>query len=119
MSRRSTQEVFHDHLALAQRGEINADLERNLAHDCVLLTSYGVFHGHEGAREAADLLDEQIGRTRYEYRTLLWHGEVVFLEWSAETDKARVRDGADSYLIRNGRIQVMTIHYTVEPKHPA
>jgi hypothetical protein len=34
----------------------------------VLLTTYGVFHGHDGAREAAKLLDEQIGRTRYDYR---------------------------------------------------
>jgi hypothetical protein len=27
-----------------------------------------------------------------------------------------VRDGADTFLIRDGRIQIMTIHYTVERK---
>ena len=39
-----------------------------------------------------------------------------FLEWTGEADNgARVEDGADSYLIRDGRIHAMTIHYTVLP----
>jgi hypothetical protein len=113
MSDRSTDEVFQDHLELAQQGNVEGDIARNFAPDCVLLTSYGVFRGHAGVRAAAALLDEQIGRTRYTYRTRLSHGEVAFLEWSAETERAIVDDGADSYWIRDGRIQVMTIHYTV------
>jgi hypothetical protein len=43
-------------------------------------------------------------------------GEMGFLEWTAEAENgARVTDGADSYLIRDGRIRAMTIHYTVVP----
>ena len=37
-------------------------------------------------------------------------------ECSGSDDKVRVRDGADSYLIENGKIVVQTIHYTVEQK---
>jgi hypothetical protein len=113
VTERSTEEVLEDHLALAQQGEVERDLARNLAPDCVLLTSYGVFRGHAGVRAAAALLDEQIGRTPYVYRTRLWHGELAFLEWTAESERAWIDDGADSYWIRDGRIQVMTIHYTV------
>lgn len=40
---------------------------------------------------------------------------MAFLEWSAMSPHAKVTDGADSYLIRNGRIIVQTIHYTVTP----
>src|SRR4029079_5236404 len=80
MAGRSTQEVVSDHLALAQMGEVWRDLERNLAPDCVILTTYGVFHGHEGALRAAQLLDEQVGETQYDYRSLLFHGEIGFLE---------------------------------------
>jgi hypothetical protein len=116
MAGRTTLEVVSDHLALAQMGEVWRDLERNLAPDCVILTTYGVFHGHEGAMRAAQLLDDQVGETRYDYRSLLFHGEIGFLEWSADGPKARVRDGADSYWVRDGKIQVMTIHYTIEPK---
>jgi hypothetical protein len=50
-----------------------------------------------------------------EYNTVLWHGEVPFLEWTCDAGEVRVRDGADSYFVRNGKIRIMTIHYTVEP----
>jgi hypothetical protein len=117
MEPRPTEQVFEDHLALAQAGDVETDLNRNFAPDVVLLTSYGVFHGHEGCRKAAELLDVQIGKTQYTYRTKLFHGELAFLEWSASTDLASVEDGADSYLIKAGRIHVMAIHYTVTPRH--
>jgi hypothetical protein len=118
MDERSTNDVFEDHLALAQSGDVETDLARNFAPDCVLLTTYGVFRGLEGVRAAARLLDEQIGRTQYAYRTRLCHGEIAFLEWTAETVTASVADGADSYWIHGGRIRVMTIHYTVQPRAP-
>jgi hypothetical protein len=41
---------------------------------------------------------------------------MAFLEWAYEDDKVMVRDGADSYLIENGKIVAQTIHYTVEQK---
>jgi hypothetical protein len=116
MSSRTTEDVFLDHLERAQHGDVAGDLEHNFSPDCVLLTSYGVFRGHDGVRAAAALLDEQIGRTEYEYRTKMVDGDIAFLEWTAESDRARIDDGADSYLIRNGRIEAMTIHYTVRTK---
>lgn len=116
MPQRSTAEIFEDHLALAQAGRVEDDLARNFAPDCVLLTTYGVFRGHDGVRDAARLLDQQIGRTRYEYRTRLTHDELAFLEWSASGERARIVDGADSYWIHDGRIRVMTIHYTVHAR---
>lgn len=118
MADRSTQDVFDDHLELARRGDVETDLRRNFAEDCVLLTTYGVFKGHEGSRAAAELLERQIPKARYDYRTRMVHGEMAFLEWTAEGEGARTDDGADSYLIRNGRIHVMTIHYTVRPATP-
>lgn len=112
---RSTEEVFNDHLELAHIGDVDTDVSRNFAHDCVLLTGIGVFRGHRGVHEAADSLLEELPNARYEYRTRLVHGEMAFLQWSAIADGARVDDGADSFLIRNGLIQVMTFHYTVVP----
>ncbi|HVL75612.1 MAG TPA: nuclear transport factor 2 family protein, partial [Noviherbaspirillum sp.] len=76
----------------------------------------GTFRGLEGVREKVRLLAEQLPRGRWTYRTVLADGEMGFLEWSAEAENgARVEDGADSYLIQNGRIRAMTIHYTVLP----
>jgi hypothetical protein len=42
--------------------------------------------------------------------------EQAFLEWAYEDENVRVREGADSYLIENGKIVAQTIHYTVEQK---
>lgn len=118
MTARNTEQVFLDHLARAQRGDIEGDIAHNFAPNCVLLTTYGVFRGHDGVRAAATLLDQQIGRASYVYRQQIWEGELAFLEWTADTVMASVPDGADSYLIRGGRIQVMTIHYTVLASKP-
>lgn len=115
MATRSTQDVVSDHLALAQAGELETDIARNYAPDCVLMTSYGRFEGHEGIREAARLLREQLGETRYDYRRRECHGELGFLEWAAASERGRVEDGADSYWVHEGRIRAMTAHYTVQP----
>lgn len=110
---RTTEEVFLDHLALAQAQDVETDIGRNFATDCVLMTSYGTFRGHDGVRDAARLLEEQIGRTPYHYHRQEWHAELAFLEWSATSETATVDDGADSFWITGGMIQAMTIHYTV------
>lgn len=110
---RSTQVVLEDHLRLALIGDVETDLQRNFADDCVLLTTFGVFRGKAGVRQAASLLDMQLPHARFIYRTQLWDGELGFLEWSAASDRAFVDDGADSYLVRDERIRAMSIHYTV------
>lgn len=118
MNTRTTREVFEDHLELARQGDLETDLKRNFAKDCVLLTDYGVFRGHRGVREAAELLYNQLGNVHYIYSRKLWHDEVAFLEWSAESGSASVEDGADSFWVRDGLVRVMTIHYTVREKAP-
>jgi hypothetical protein len=113
---RSTREVLDDHLRLAAAWDFETDLARNFAEDIVLLTGYGIFRGIDGVREKVRLLDEQLPGGRWTYTNIMAEGELGFLEWTAEADNgARVEDGADSYLIRDGRIRAMTIHYTVLP----
>ncbi len=91
------------------------DLARNYAEDVVVLTGRGIFRGHDGVRHLARLLPDELPNCTFEYRTRLVEGEVAFLEWTARADGARVDDGADSFLIRGGRIVAQTIHYTVKP----
>jgi hypothetical protein len=116
MDERDTPAVLQDHLDLARDGDIETDLDRNFDPDCMLLTTYGNFRGHAGAREAADLLDRQLGPGGYQYLKQECHEELGFLEWTADTARASIPDGADSYWIRNGKIRVMTIHYSVRQR---
>lgn len=108
--------MFEDHLRLAGEHRVDEDIERNFSRDCVVLERRGIFHGHRGVRELADLLAEELPDAPYTYTTRLVEGDVAFLEWTSEAEHARVRDGADSFVIRGGLVVAQTIHYTVEPK---
>lgn len=112
---RSTREVLDDHLRLAAEGDWRTDLDRNVADDIVVLTGFGIFTGRDQVRVLAELLDAQLPGASFEYTTVVSQGEVGYLEWTADGPTARVRDGADSFVIRDGRIVAQTIHYTVEP----
>jgi hypothetical protein len=111
---RTAREVFDDHLRIGMEGTVEDDIERNYASSVVLLTSDGISRGHDGLRDQAAKMQRELPNCTFHYETRL-EGELAFLEWTAEADGARVRDGADSYLIRDGRIVAQTIHYTVEP----
>ena len=125
LSSRTAQEVLDDHLNLAENwgGErgfkrgLEEDLRRNTSEDIVILINRGTFRGHEGVRQLAHMLGEELPEQRsFEYTYRAVEGRMAFLEWAYEDDNVRVRDGADSYLIENGKIVAQTIHYTVEPK---
>ncbi len=111
---RSPAEVLDDHLRKRKEGSVEQDLSRNYADDLVVLTGGGVFRGHDGLRQLAERLRKELPDATFDYRTRLVEGEVGFLEWSARSANACVDDGADSYVIRGGRIVAQTIHYTVK-----
>jgi hypothetical protein len=113
LSSRTTREVLDDHLRLAQEKTLEDDIARNVAEDCVVLTPRGVFHGHDGVRELARQLEEEIPSGRWTYRSTQVGGRMAFLAWTVDSGPFRIPDGADSYLIEDGKIRAQTIHYTV------
>lgn len=112
---RSAEEVFEDHLRLSYEETVEEDIRRNYAEDVVILSSRGIHRGHEGLRELAEILRKELPECTFHYKTRLMEGELAFLEWTATAKGASVDDGADSYLIRDGKILAQTIHYTVKP----
>jgi hypothetical protein len=116
LRRRSAAEVFEDHLRLAGEHRFQEDIERNVSPGIVVLERRGIFRGHEGVKELARVLEKELPQAPYVYTNRLVEGRVAFLEWTAEAGHARVRDGADSFVIEDGWIVAQTIHYTVEAK---
>ncbi len=114
LRQRSPEEVFDDHLLLAAEHRFAEDIERNVAPHCVILERRGIFHGRDGARELARLLEEELPAAPYVYTNRLVADRFAFLEWTADAAHTRVRDGADSFVIEDGWIVAQTIHYTVE-----
>src|SRR5699024_8891994 len=64
MQQRSTREVFEDHLQHAAERDFEADLH-NFTEDCVILTGFGVFYGHDGIRETAEILERDAPGATY------------------------------------------------------
>jgi hypothetical protein len=58
-------------------------------------------------RTTQEVLDDHLPGPR------LVAGRMAFLEWTVDSGPFRVPDGADSYLIEDGKIQARTIHDTL------
>lgn len=121
---RTAREVLDDHLDVANRWTdasfeevLEEDLRRNVSEDIVVLINRGTFRGHEGVRQLAWMLAEELPEHRaFGYGYVAVDGRLGLLEWTYEDDHVRVADGVDSYLIEGGKIVGQTIHYTVETK---
>lgn len=109
----TTTEVFESHLAKRLAGEIEDDIKENYAEDVILLTGTGVFEGHDGIRKSANELQHYLGTAPFTYNHTLIRGPYAFLEWTAKKDDKAVYDGADSFVIQEGKIVLQTIHYTI------
>lgn len=118
LTSRSTQEVFDDHLDLAQQGRFEEDIARNFSESCVVLTNRGLFHGRDGLRQLAGMLRRELPDAEYGYINRMGEGRFAFLEWTADCAAVAVHDGADSFVIENGKVVAQTIHYTLAVRDP-
>ena len=117
-SSRAAQDVFKDHLELAQQGKFDEDISKNFSEDCVVLTNRGAFRGHEGLRELAAMLQAEIPDAEYTYVNRLVEDRFALLEWTADCGDVSVHDGADSFVIEDGQVVAQTIHYTLTVRDP-
>jgi hypothetical protein len=104
-------EVLEEHLRLRSRGDLETDLERNYAEDVVVLCERGALKGQAAIRESARALGLQLPEAEFQFPTTLVEGDHAFLVWKARSERFEVGDGADSFVIRGGRIVVQTIFY--------
>ncbi len=119
-SGRSASEVLWRHLEMSKNGAVDDDLAENFAPDVIVLTRWGAFHGHRGTKQLADRLADELPDMEFVYDEVLVERDFGFLAWSATASNGnRVDDGADSYVIRDGRIVAQSIHYTLRtPQDP-
>jgi uncharacterized membrane protein YcaP (DUF421 family) len=112
---RSTTAVLERHLELRRAGELERDLAENYTADVVLLSAEGVHRGRAGVRHLATILRTYAPEGHYRYDEVLVDGEHGLLQWTADGRHLDIHDGADSYVVRAGRIVAQTIHYSTRP----
>lgn len=107
-------EVIEDHLYKGLFGDTEGDIATNYDTEVLLFTDMGSFCGHVGVQESAKQLNTALANGKFEYSHLLIDGKYAFLEWTGTSKDRVVVDGADSFMIENGKIIFQSIHYTVE-----
>jgi hypothetical protein len=111
---RSTRDVLQDHLARRQRGDLEGDLRNNYDENVVCLSLTGVRRGLQGVRDQAAELAEALPDATFTYRELIVADEFGMEVWDGESADAVVREGTDSFVVRDGRIVAQTVHYHVD-----
>jgi hypothetical protein len=112
---RTTADVFNDHIKKRLEGRLEEDIKQNYAENVVLLTCMGTYRGHDGLRESNKILEESLPKAKIEYTNQLVDGEFAFLEWRGTNGEHEVPEGADSFVIRDGKIRWQAIHYKIHP----
>ncbi len=112
---RTPQEVFAHHGQALAAGDLE-EIVADYADDSVVITSAGVARGRDEIRQVfVKLLDELPGAD-WDLKSLIFDGDVLFLEWVADSAVNRADDGVDTFVFRDGMIWAQTVRYTPRPK---
>jgi hypothetical protein len=112
MMSRTPEEVFQHH-AQALGAEDLDEIVADYADDAVFITPAGIRHGKDGIRAAFTELLGDVPQATWDLKTQIYHDDVLFLEWAADSARTRVEDGIDTFVFRDGLIRVQTVRYTV------
>jgi hypothetical protein len=108
---RTPVDVFEDHLRLRLEGKLEEDLRRNYSEDVLLLTVNSNARGHDAIRMSAERLSRQLPQARFHIAARQVNGPYALLIWSARSARFDAVEGADSFVIENGKIVFQSIHY--------
>ncbi|MFT9473270.1 nuclear transport factor 2 family protein [Streptomyces sp. 11-1-2] len=108
---RTPEQTFHDHGQALGSGDLDK-ISANYAEDAVFVTPAGVLRGREGVKQGIGALLGDLPDAAWDLKPQ-FADDVLFLEWSATAAQARVEDGVDTFVFRDGLIHAQTVRYTL------
>lgn len=111
---RTPQETFQHHVEALGAGDLD-EIVADYTDDAIFIGNGTVRHGRDGVRQGlAELLDT-IPNASWQLVTTVFEGDILYLEWTADSAKNRVQDGTDTFVFTpDGQIRVQTVMYTPE-----
>jgi hypothetical protein len=110
---RTPQEVFQHHAEALGAEDVDAIVE-DYADGAIFITSDGVLRGKDGVRRAFEKLTSEVPGATWELPTQIYEDDILLLEWKAASSAAKVEDGIDTFVFRDGLIRVQTVRYTLQ-----
>jgi ketosteroid isomerase-like protein len=111
---RTPQEVFQHHGEALMAGDLDG-IVADYSDDAVIITPDGSLYGKDGVRQAFVKLLGDLPSAKWELPTMIFEGDILFLEWKATSEKVKAEDGIDTFVFRDGMIRVQTVRYTLTP----
>ena len=112
---RTPREVFQHHAQALGAGDLD-EIVADYTDDAVFITPAGVQRGKDGIRAAFTQLLADVQNAAWDLKTQIYEHDVLFLEWAADAAATFVEDGIDTFVFRDGLIQVQTVRYTLQRK---
>jgi ketosteroid isomerase-like protein len=110
---RTPQEIFQHHATALIAGDID-EIVADYADDALFITPEGVKRGKDGVREGFTQLLSELPSAKWDVPVQIYEDDVLFITWSAVSDKTQATDGVDTFVFRDDSIRVQTVRYTVE-----
>ena len=112
---RTPEEVFQHHAQALIAGNLD-EIVADYSDDAVFITPASVWRGKDGVRAAFTQLLADVPNANWAVPTQIYEGDVLFIEWTADSEKTKVDDGIDTFVFRDGLIRVQTVRYTLQLK---
>ena len=112
---RTTEQVLQHHRAALAGGDAAALME-DYAADAVLMTTEGAKVGTAAIAGFLVHMQKILPNLKITSTGTIVHGEVVLTAWKADSDAGTVPHGVDTIVIRDDKIRIQTVWYTIMAK---
>lgn len=112
---RTPQEVFQHHGEVLMAEDLDG-IVSDYADDALFITPDGVLKGKDGVRQGFVKLLGDVPGASWDLPTQIYEDDILLLEWKAVSENAKVEDGIDTFVFRDGLIRVQTVRYTLIAK---
>jgi hypothetical protein len=110
---RTPQEIFAHHASALMAGDVD-EIVADYTEDAVFITPQGVLRGKDGVRAGFTRLLADLPNAEWNVPTQIFEDGILFIEWSAVSEKTRAADGIDTFVFEGDGIRVQTVRYTLE-----
>jgi hypothetical protein len=109
------QQVFQRHVTALLDGDLDA-IVADYSPDALVLTPTGTYQGVEQIRSLYAEMSQALPQVALEASVTVFADDALLLHWTADSALHSVPDGIDTFVFREGRIQLQTISCTLVPK---
>ncbi len=114
LSKRTPEEIFAHHAQALGAEDLEATA-LDYAEDAVLITQDGVMRGKTAIRGFFTAAFQALPKAQWSLKTT-YVDNILFLQWTADSARGSVSDGVDTFIFKDGVIQVQTVRFTLVPK---